>query len=144
MPSSRKQSLPHQIFTQNFVSVLDFPSSITHPPHLMFLALNTHIISLPRGGQTVQPVPVYRMVRNSSTTSPQHNSLLKKKKSRQYCTAPVLCRLNFKKHVIAKWYKLSNLKIRCNCAAPHSLEHALTCWHRPLSQMLELLPRDLW
>jgi hypothetical protein len=27
-------------------------------------------------------------------------------------------------------------------AARHSLEHALTCWYRPLSQLLEILPRD--
>jgi hypothetical protein len=27
-------------------------------------------------------------------------------------------------------------------ASPHSLESTLICWHRPLSQLLQVLPRD--
>jgi hypothetical protein len=139
MPSSRKQSLLHQIFTLNFVSVLDFPRSTTYPTHFTSLTLNTHIISLPRVGQTLQPVPVYRTKRNSSTTSPQHDSLFKKKRSiLLYSTCLVL--FNFQETRHRQMVQIIECQGRCQCAALHSLEHALTCWHRPLPQMLELLP----
>jgi hypothetical protein len=38
---------------------------------------------------------------------------------------------------------LHPFKERQQGATWHSLKHALSCWHRLLSQLLEVLPRDL-
>lgn len=44
---------------------------------------------------------------------------------------------------VCVWSGLHPFRVRWHCAARHSLEYTLTCWHPPLSQLLVLL-WDLW
>jgi hypothetical protein len=80
------------------------------------------------------------------------------KKTRRKCdTKYVLWCSVFKIHVTVKWRNHGRLVVtasvrsglrplprRLQRTAPHSLGQALKCWHRPLSQLLELSPQGLW
>jgi hypothetical protein len=82
--------------------------------------------------------------------------LIKKKSKILYNMCPVTFNFQDTRHrQTAQAIKLSNhgrlvvtrglrpFEVRRQCAARHSFQHALLCWHRPLSQLPEVLPRDL-
>jgi hypothetical protein len=85
--------------------------------------------------------------------------LYKYKSKMLYNICPVPCSFHDTRHrQVAQVLKSSNqrglkdtagfrrgllpFQSRWQCATWHSLEHASTCWHRSLSQLLKLLPRD--
>jgi hypothetical protein len=100
---------------------------------------------------------MYRMETNSLASFPQCDSLFKKAENivqRSLC--PVTFSFQDRLHVNVKWSKRGRLVVtlgvrsglrsfqdRRPCTGRRSLEHAVTCWHRPLSQALEVSSRDL-